>query len=167
MNIYNEMKEKNLKYETNLLGTYHFKHPELLYNSDGVLFDYTFKDENGNEFTCSYDFYDPNSGTFIVLKTDPLNKHDNISLCAEGLATALRFARTIKTRREAFLNHSWDNNINKYKIAQSVLSGDAIKLVVVFTDNTRLTNHQNGDIKKYLNTNLNWCYSNQYWNLCA
>lgn len=160
MKDYDQMQDLNLPYDSK--QQFHKQHPDLLYNSTNRLFDCIFQDEDGTTFLAAGDFYDPLTERWIELKSAALNKHSSKKEADEALSTALRFAKTDKTKLVAILSHGWNHSVNKQKIVQTALAKRGINLIVIFTDNTKLTYRANGDINKMRDVDLHWCYHQQY-----
>tara|TARA_Y100000588_G_C14097302_1_gene857185 strand:- start:384 stop:860 length:477 start_codon:yes stop_codon:yes gene_type:complete len=116
----------------------------------------TFYDENGEAFTAYPDFYDPKSQLVIEFKDYKLNTHTTKKSSEERKQQIEGFKG--KLSRLDKLNHGWNHSMFKQAKVQSSLAAKGFKMLVVFSDDTKLSTTNKNKMDKL---GLEWCYERE------
>ena len=112
-----------------------------------------FFDDNGHVFKAYPDFYDKSSLTVIEYKAHQLNNYQTKESCQQKLDNQKEFRGKVTSFDK--LKFGWNHSMYKQRIVQRTLESLGHKMLVVFSDTTKLSTRNKNLMKKI---DLTWCW---------
>ena len=144
-------------YDSVAESTFHSKHSHLNLITDSF-YNHNFTDESGITFKAKPDFYDPDTNTYIEFKSHQLNTKPTKLKAKSDLQRVVDYKG--KELLIDKLKHDWNHSLYKQAAVQQTLSVNNSKMVVIFSDNTKLSTQSKN---KMCSLGLEWFYEADYF----
>lgn len=135
---------------------FHQRHPDLTLCTN-VFYLSDFTDEDGATFKAKPDFYDQQTDTFIEFKDYKLNNERTKSTSSDRQYKITSYKGYLS--QLDLLDTGWNHSVFKQSIVQKALAVKGMKMIVVFSDDTKLPPQRK---TKMRDLGLNWMYEADY-----